>query len=162
FVIRPLVLGARRERPTLEGEDDARARLWSGQDCQGTRPRRALVPATARRRGDRVRRREFITLLGGAAAWPRAARAQHAGLPIIGYLNAQAPAAVETARNKTAFQQGLREAGYIEGQNVVIEYRWAEGRYERLPALAAELTGRSVAVIAATGSDFSVRAAKAA
>src|SRR5262245_14758316 len=109
-----------------------------------------------------MKRRTFITLLGGAAAWPLAAHAQSARLPTIGYLNAQAVAAAEAVRNNAAFQQGLGEAGYVDGQNIAIEYRWAEGHYERLPAMAAELVARAVNVIAATGSDFSVRAAKAA
>jgi putative ABC transport system substrate-binding protein len=112
-----------------------------------------------------MRRREFIAGLGGAAAaaaWPREARAQQRTSSIVGYLNAQAPTAAGISLNLAAYQQGLRDAGYVEGQNVTIEYRWAEGQYDRLPALAAQLISRPVAVIAATGGDFSVRAAKAA
>jgi putative tryptophan/tyrosine transport system substrate-binding protein len=108
-----------------------------------------------------MRRREFIAGLSSAAAWPMAAGAQRQ-MPIIGYLNGQAPTEAGAARDLLAFRQGLREVGYVEDQNVVIESRWAEGQYDRLPALAAQLVGRPVAVIVATGSDFAVRAAKAA
>jgi putative ABC transport system substrate-binding protein len=101
-------------------------------------------------------------VLGSATAWPLAARAQQRTMLIVGYLSGQAAAAIGSARDLAAFQQGLRAAGFVEGQNVVIEYRWADGQYDRLPALAAELVGRQVAVIFATGSDFAVRAAKAA
>jgi putative ABC transport system substrate-binding protein len=107
-----------------------------------------------------VKRREFITLLGGAAAWPAAASAQQSAMPVIGILASVSPAPY--ASYIAAVKEGLRQTGYVEGRNVAIEYRWAEGQYDRLPQQAIELVDRGIAVIVLVGGGPTTAAAKAA
>jgi len=107
-----------------------------------------------------MKRREFITLIGGAATWPLAARAQQIAMPVVGFLSSRSPE--ESASHVRAFQQGLNALGYVDGRNVKIDYRWAEGHYERLKSFAAELAARPATVIVATGGNVSATAAKTA
>src|SRR5262249_4793637 len=124
------------------------------------RPRNSADAARPRRRADRMKRRQFITLLGGVAAWPLAARAQQPAMPVVGYLNIGGSPESDTSR-LTGLRRGLNQTGYVEGRNVVIEYRWAGNQANRLPALVADLVQLPVTVIVAVGVP-SALAAKAA
>src|SRR5207237_2200262 len=122
------------------------------------RDRDAGNPARRRRRGDRVRRREFVTAISLALVSPPSARAQQKAMAVIGFLGTSPSAPVEAA-NLAGFRQGLGDTGYIEGQNATIEYRWVESHYDRLPELTADLVARKVDLIVAQ-SDPTARGAK--
>src|SRR5262249_22315269 len=107
-----------------------------------------------------MRRRDFVKVVGFGALWPLVARAQQASTPVIGFLSSRSPD--ESKHVLAAFHQGLSDAGFVEGKNIAVEYRWALGEYAKLSALAADLVKRNVAVIAAVGGDVSARAAEQA
>jgi ABC-type uncharacterized transport system substrate-binding protein len=113
-----------------------------------------------RRPGHRIRRRELLFLLAGATTTPRALRAQQKAMPVVGFLSSFSPPSNLGGLGRGPVPQGLREAGYVEGQNVVIEYRWAEAHYDRLPALAADVVSRKVDVIVTNGGTPVALAAK--
>src|SRR5262249_3163040 len=130
------------------------------QDRQGARPYGTPIDSAARRRGDRMRRRDFITVVSSAAlASPIVARAQQA-MPVIGFLGVETPDVF--AGRVRAFRQGLGEMGYVEGRNVAIVFQWAGGNYDLLPTLADELVRQRVSVLVAAGTAQAARAAKAA
>src|SRR5580700_4336929 len=128
------------------------------QDRQGARPHRPSFDPRPRRRGHRMRRREAMLLLGAAMTAARALSAQQKAMPSIGFLGGGSPGPF--APFVAAIHEGLSETGYVEGQNVAVEYRWAEGGYDRLPAMVADLVARKVDVIAAAGGTPSALAAK--
>src|SRR5215472_3646331 len=119
-----------------------------------------LLPLPLRRRGDRMRRREFIALLGGAAVWPKAARTQQPAVPTVGFLSTGSAASMTTYVD--GFRRGLNAAGFTEGRNVAIDYRWANNQLDRLPMLAAELVARHVDLIVTGAATAAALAAKAA
>jgi putative ABC transport system substrate-binding protein len=133
----------------------------SGRDSRHTRPGRDVLgcnPVSRPPLGATMRRREFITLVGGAAAWPVAARAQQSAMPVVAVVNGGSPA----GEDRATFERGLSETGYVEGQNVTVERHWLDGQYEGVASLMADLVRRRVAVIATPGSTLATLAAKAA